>query len=281
MKTSVAPVLFTSILLNITACSGPYDPAGLGNTIADSRCRFIYDCCSAAERFTFGFFSVNASIAENKDECIAETRKFHGAYLTALEESRIEGRIEWDSAAAESCFGDAVAAADECNAELFYAADLGCDSNDFAIGLVESGDPCYESYECATDGAVCEIERVTDDGDNIYTAKGKCVDPLVAGDSCSTSTTGCAPGLYCDFLEDECTAYSSVGGDCSVGACDLSEAYCSFNAAEFRCRALKSGGDDCDDDLQCRSYICYLGTCDSETGVNDDTSYEMCIGEPL
>jgi|GEM_PF-1948729 len=273
------------LALACAACPGPYDPGGLAVTLSDAQCNYYYNCCAAAERQSSVFVGGSYIPHANVDECKDEFSTVFASAFAPYEEARAEGRIEWDADGAASCFQPFVEAAQQCDAEGVAGGLGGCDLDAFATGLVDDGAPCYASYECATEGAVCNIDT-GDEDTRIVTFTGECKPPLREGETCfdvdQDIDNTCGPGLYCDFGEGDCTSFANVGQSCADRSCDPDTAFCDFDTDT--CTAKKQNGAECNNDSECLSDDCdfFDGVCvGDDVGDETDTVYDMCDGEPL
>jgi hypothetical protein len=230
------------LLLCATACRNARSTCEEAQQI---QCEFTFRCCEDDERYAYGA----GAYVTSEGEC-AEQAKRICAFFAGVDESIAAGRSEFDAELADTCINQAREKRDSCDPN--YEFDDECSSAGFffAKGLVEDGDTCATSFECA-DGGDCVIERNDD-----YTPKdvdaetgnveGECVVPPGEGDACPEGT--CQSGLYCDFTDNTC-------------------------------KAQKENGEPCADYDECESYNCDFdtGECAAEED-NEPDDIEICDG---
>lgn len=262
-------------------------PVELSKNILESQCYFTSECCAAAEidaARDLGFPSNPLGM----DKCVeARSESFSNWEFIALQEAVDAGRIRWDGARAAECYQPLIDSAYNCKVNEFLSNEYslssgekeGCEIVDFIEGLVEDGEPCYRSLECATAGAYCERDERDDDAEElVITAVGSCVPPLAKGADC-TGDGRCAPGSFCDG--SVCTAYIAAGESCGTGVCEPGT-----DCLNGVCRAPLEVGDACENDWQCASGACeyvadLAGTCVAVGETQPEVIYEICTGEPL
>lgn len=261
----------------------PYGPQGLDASLSNGYCSYLYDCCNASERLSQA--NNLGSVHSTKAECVEEFSKNIRAAFAAYAEAEADGRIEWDRTVAESCYGPFAEAARECDASAVNGgAGVSCDSDELVVGKVPAGETCYFTYECADEGAICDVDN-GDEGEVVVTVRGTCVAPLGAGDSCAGESRPCGPGLYCDDGTDACRGYAGVGESCDDGIpCESETGYCDYDTdtGSYVCMAYAANGETCDSDYQCH-YDSYCdGVCrpwDDDPTTETNITYDICTGE--
>lgn len=158
------------------------------------------------------------------------------------------GTVSYDASIAATCLNDVSGLA---------CADLFTDENPFQAcgiftGKVAPGAECFNEWECAGGGAVCEKPTSCDNGG--VCCAGLCRAPSPTGGMCS-SGQGCMPGDHC------------ASGTCRSGAVG----------------SPCNGSYDCDDQLWCNAGMCAADFASGGNCINDDQcpSPEVCVGTGL
>ena len=131
---------------------------------------------------------------------------------------------------------------------LFYSgeatATLTIDSLCGVAGSKIGGSGCYVDDQC--DSLVCQK------GGNLC---GACTTVADVNEQCS-STTGCAPGLYCD--QQLCKPKGSIGQNCSNSIDCTPELHCVVGSCQLR----QGAGASCSSERDCKAeLVCYGGKC--------------------
>ena len=240
-------------------------------------CAFAYQCCvDEDEREKFAGFAFVAHRSEG--ECVDAYTNLCEALGTSQRISVERGRIEPDADKIQGCLDARREAKDECDLEAFLEENDDC--NEQFVGVVEDGDTCISSSECA-EGGTCEIET-NDEGDprdvdeELAVGEGECVEPPGEGDACPDYV--CAEGLFCDG--ETCRRLPGEGDPCPEFICAEGLGCADPNGDfEYTCEELLANGQSCTDDGECRSDFC-----DPAEGVcaalpdGDDEDLDYCEG---
>lgn len=242
----------------------PYQAENLCETLVRAECRFAYQCCNASERADQ---LVGSSYARWRDEgdCVREnTIEVCGAFNVVVESQRA-GRFDLDEELLESCLRPRIEALNTCDAEAVFdppEADEECTEAGFfpGEGKVEDGALCFESFECATEDAICKPDEPGED-EILVSSKGTCQPPPRAGEECPDGF--CADGLYCGpnaTNQNVCQNKRDDGAPCDEAEQCKSD-ICELDATfERTCQAPRQNGEPCFTDAQCASENCDFST---------------------
>jgi len=264
-----------------------FAPDQLCETIIRAQCHFAFACCNAAERENLLF-----ALAEfrSEGECIQESLEERGVCGNErqVHDAVNQGRFQYDSALAETCVKPAIDAANNCEADVVLGdaaedPDGACEDVQgfaFGVGLVAEGDPCFEAFECADPGSICEQpEDDPEDDEILVTRVGSCRSPGKDGDDCTEDGTDglCEEGTFCNGDECEAIVLGDNGDDCFADAQCESE-FCNdldFGVAPT-CDDPLDDGEDCFDNNDCASEFCDFteGVCAQPA----DVVVEACNG---
>ena len=89
---------------------------------------------------------------------------------------------------------------------------------------------CFETFECATEDAVCKPDEA-DDGEVLVSSKGTCEPPPGPGDPCPENF--CDDGLYCGpnaAGDDICQNKKDTGAECG-SLIECKSELCELNAS--------------------------------------------------
>lgn len=292
----IAP-LAVSVIALVPSCNllFPFAPDQICESRIRALCHFAFSCCSAGERDLFG----DLSNFRDEGHCIEELLAEAGSCGNAPEVQQAvqQGRFEYDGALAEQCEKPIIDALNACDADAVLGDELEQDEECLGVGVfagsfaygtgtVKDGDECFEAFECATPGSVCEPpEDPEDDGKVLITRVGTCKEPAKEGGDCSEDGSGglCEEGTFCDFQTEKCVAIElSPNGatcfddsECESGFCNDTDV-----AVDATCADLLADGAECFEDDDCQSELCELDDAE-ETFVcvpQDDVVVEACNG---
>ena len=269
MRRLVLCATATLLAANCNALFG-YAPDQLCETIIRAQCHFAFACCSAAERTDF---AGGLARFRSEDNCVQTLLEDNGvcANERVVHESVNQGRFSYDTALAESCLKPAIDAANSCDGGAVLGDDLPdppteCeDASGFAFGtgLVANGDPCFNSFECADEGAICDPpEDDPADDETLRTSVGSCRAPAKIGDDCSADGSDglCEPGSFCNGADvcEEDPALLPNGAGCNNDRDCLSD-FCddiTDPAAASVCADKLAAGAACNNNGDCASDVC-------------------------
>lgn len=237
-------------------------------------CAFAYRCCVEAderERFMGALFAAHRT----EGECVQAHSDLCEGVFPYQRFSVERGRTELDADKVNGCLDARRSALDACDLEALREEEEDCEEQ--LIGLVEDGDACVTSDECA-DGGTCEVEY-DDDGnpedvdEELAVAEGECKEPPGEGDACPDYE--CAEGLYCDG--DVCRRPAGPGDACPDFECvDGYSCQDPDGDFEYTCEELLRIGEPCEGDSDCASDFCNEDAeCASE---GDDEDLDYCEG---
>jgi hypothetical protein len=173
-------------------------------------CGLQYQCCNAAERNAESFAILNLASGGHttEEECVERVTPLVCQAHGPLEEADATGRGVWDEENAADCLDALDRAVKQCDAEDYFAADLGvCDPSVLMEGQQKTGDLCFAHAECAGTRASCVTRKSSDPSESLTTAEGECVNLPGVGDPCTDGA--CAAGHYCSF-DDVCERLDGV-----------------------------------------------------------------------
>jgi hypothetical protein len=267
---ALAPSLAAALAL-ASSCNFffPFAPDQVCETEIRAICHFVHACCNASERVVFGGLANFRSEGDCVNELLAEQGSCGNAL--AVHEATQQGRFEYDGALAERCQKPRVDALNSCNADAVLGealeedpacAGLGSGNFAFGTGKVAEDGRCFNAFECAEPGSVCDpLEDVEGDGQILITRVGTCRSPAKEGQDCSADGSDglCEPGTFCDFQTEECTAIDLLNngeacfadGQCESGFCNDVQVN-----VQPSCDDRLDDGADCLDDNDCDSRIC-------------------------
>lgn len=302
LRPSAPLALVTLALLSVAGCKpGAQD---LCERYAVSTCRFHYQCCNASERSRIGGIG-GQSQHSTEAECVEVLTHAICTALAGYSDAEQNGRIQWDGAKQNECLQPFEEAASTCDAETFLAFQVGgenCEFSDIATGLVEDGDTCFITDECADDEARCAPDQPDDPDEQLISAKGTCTPPPGTGDECPDFI--CRDGLYCDAAQDPrvcapllgdgdaCTnGFECLSQVCSVDVCapklpiddpctspvECQSEFCDYFDT-FTCQQKQANGERCNLDAECAGGNCNLGTAECGADENNVT-YDICLAD--
>jgi hypothetical protein len=203
------------------------------------------------------------------EECIDYSVLVLGSLSAhGLEPAVERGTIEYDAAGVSEC----LATLENASCESAFDGET---CGEMAVGLLEQGDSCLVSAECAEglfcetltcpgactqrreEGAACEEPAECLEGLRCFL--GECATPTAAGAPCDSSAAPCVSGYTCltgDDGVDRCSPISAItaraiGEPCEVGSYGLcvEGAYCAFSRSETgvsgRCAPRVASGEAC------------------------------------
>jgi hypothetical protein len=274
------------------------DRESLPGKVAEAFCGSVADCCA------------EAGIQQDMDTCLVNAEETFDTALTmneALEVKFVSTRGD-DCVAAYKSRTAKCGKLTDADAKAFLAACA------VYVGILNAGESCYFSEECAGKLSTCKRDNPDDE-------TGKCA-PLQkrahagTGDDCATTCNEATctydpadndPVTAACYVSDKrwcndgtCQALGDVGDECDVygckaglfcagGACapqrtagqpcdpaafDACEEGTLCNGAE--CEALHAAGAVCEVDADCESFTCRGGVC----AINNATE-ESCSGLDL
>jgi hypothetical protein len=283
-----------TLALSGANCFFPAMPANMCIRDAQALCKFLYQCCMAAERQhqTVQYLIGGSGIPHHTQaECEEEYTKAYCSNAADEQESLDTGRADWDHDKAEECLQEREKAVDECDTEGLIKA-LGrdplassgepdaCSHSELVIGKVKDGDACFDDEECENHpDSFCKQNEAKSEEDTLVTAEGECESLPGDGDSCEDDPI-CKSNHYCNYQEDppRCRTSKANGEPCD-GSEQCESEYCDF--ANGECGNKKANGEDCFYDDECASDYCgNNGQCeDPPTGGGADVEYDICTGE--
>ncbi|MBI1946093.1 MAG: hypothetical protein HYS27_10375 [Deltaproteobacteria bacterium] len=247
---SLTLVLATLVLAGPFGC--PVSHVDLCEAQMQATCQFQFRCCKAEERLT-GMFVAFPYMA-NEGECIERATGYCKLLSAANDDAAAAGRLRFDGDKGKECVAALEAARDSCDIVALGEATTTADGDpgpcaEVSEGLVEDGEACASSGECASEGAYCDIDYEDPDlNEELGTRDGECVGPGDVGDDCESRP--CQDGLECIFDGTDssytCTALPGVGEPCPSFQCQegLGCAYDTV-AGENRCQQPAGLGEDC------------------------------------
>jgi hypothetical protein len=251
----------------------PFAPDQVCETLIRAQCRFAFNCCNATERqdLLLGFEGFRS-----EGDCINELLEERGVCLNerSVQDANNQGRFTYDAALAERCLKPAVDALNACNADFILGDGAGdiaeeCEVEGFAFGTgkVAAGEACFENFECADPGSICDpFENDPEAEEFIVTEVGACLAPAKIGEDCGPDGSDgfCEPGSFCDFAEEECVALKDNGEDCFIDAECLNE-FCNNLVAVPECDDKLDDGEECLENNDCVSDFCEFNVEDNES----------------
>lgn len=277
--------LVAAALLSSSSCFllFPYNVDNLCDTLVRAECHFAFACCNASERAD-GLVSQTYGKYRTEDDCVRENLiEVCGAFNIFVESQRA-GRFDMDEELVQQCLQPRIEALNACDAEAVFDPpedDDACEGGVPGEGKVEDGDLCFESFECATEDAVCKPDEVDDD-EVLVSAKGTCEPPPGEGDECPDGF--CADGLFCGpnaTGDNVCQNKRDDDAPCDFAAQCKSE-ICELDATfQNVCQAPRANGEACFTDNQCASGNCDLGEGECSgvpTGDDVEVVVDACDG---
>src|SRR5262249_40407402 len=151
---------------------------------AKAVCKFQYNCCNASERHEA--FNMNQMVPYDDESSCVEV------YTRSLceDDERQVGSVDadramWDSTKAETCYKPLYDAIDACDAPpVFEFKATSADCKSVLTGRVADNGVCFEDYECATKGALCQPKDTPNPMTPLITAEGTCAPPAKLGEAC-------------------------------------------------------------------------------------------------
>jgi len=268
--------MLASLLVTAAACSpGRFSVEGACVAQAKAICSFQYNCCNASERHD-AFDMAQSAPYDDESTCVeVNTRTLCG-------DDRAVGSVDaeravWDETKAEECYKPLYTALEACDAKTafsFKANSAECKA--ILVGKVSNNGTCFEGYECATKGAICEPKDSPNPMTPLITSEGTCVPPAALGQSCAMKA--CAPDLYCDFATTNCAALKADNAAC-MGSQECQSKNCVQGGTGGMCGAKKANGQPCMGDSECQSDVCdpITNTCSGMGGVMP--VYDICLGK--
>lgn len=250
------------------ACNGS-SGAVFGQQIASATCAKIFECCTEAEIETMGSGFVSFS---DEQSCVSAYEQLYTAFgSVALDQAEAEGRLRFNSSAADAC----VAKIQNATCEEFRNNDDTTECDGAVEPLVKSGGKCASDAEC--------IDGVCEGGSLFGEANGTCAPLPGEGDPCDFD---CAQGLTCQIKfsggtsSSICVRPSGPNQDCSEHNLCVAGHTCQTNASESVCVALPTQGEDCTlfcaEGLYCRSSDT---TCQPQKAAGEScTTTTECLG---
>lgn len=267
-----------ALIATALACGPSATTDPVANCVEQQKlyCAFAYRCCvDVEERERFAGFAFVAH--RNEGECVEAYTDLCEAFGSAQRISAERGRIAMDADKVTGCLATRQAAVDDCDLEAYSAPEEDCTAQ--VEALVEDGDACIASYECA-EGGTCVIDyddegEPRDVDEELGVAEGECEEPPGVGEECPDFQ--CAEGLYCDG--DVCQRYPAAGEECPNFVCaDGLSCQDPDGDFDYTCEPLLANGEECDVNSECASGYCAPeGECET-LEVDDDTDYDYCEG---
>jgi hypothetical protein len=256
------------ISLVCAAACDPYSMENAGRTQTTAQCHALFTCCAPEERLSMAGM-LSASGISDEETCNEKLGANSDLLYDAIAQAVAAGRAEWDSELARICSQPIIDAQNACDAQAAFDAQRNLpddckDENGFAkspiIGKVADGDLCYQTFECASVGAICELNTSDEPGEQLITTKGECKGRAREGEACDRYA--CAEDLYChlDYQTGDatCRAVSGRGDACTGGPECASDLYCSYETST--CEVQLPNGESCSSHQQC------VNRCDGATG---------------
>jgi len=271
-------LLAVPLALALTGCPSPYSPQGYCEHVVELECQYWYKCCNAAERVKEGVSTMWMFFGfRNEDECKTELKKRMCPSYDIYREAVEQGRATWKDDTAKTCMAHLEKGAAECKAEEIHkTSEDGCDlRGDIMQGKVANDGVCYIDEECTDVEAVCEPKTSEDPNKPLYTAAGTCKAPPHDGQACAAGNV-CADGNYCDGTT--CRTLKASGVTCA-GSNECQSGTCNYTSNT--CDPKLANGENCYTDTQCQSGSCDNGTCGPGTTTTDNTTYDICDGNPI
>jgi hypothetical protein len=218
---------------------------GLCEEQVRARCELAYRCCTDAnERFAVLPASLTG-YATSEGECFDRLAPACRAQ-DGLDDAVALGRMQLDQELAAGCVDALHAARASCDVAAFDAAltarpgaplDEAPACVRASSGVVDNGEACGSSLECAP-GGFCDFGFNTAPfNDELAAFEGACLAPSGAGEECGA--IGCAQGLVC--LRDRCEVPPGDGEACPDFVCAAGNV---CNAANV-CEAFPGLGETC------------------------------------
>lgn len=254
-------------------------------------CEFQFRCCDAEERLT-GMLRAFPYIA-SEAECIERIAGYCKTLVAGNDDAVAAGRMRFDGARSQECLGALREARDSCDYQAFNEANSSTTDepgpcSEISVGLVEEGEACASSAECADEGAVCEIDYEDPElNEELGTRDGECVGPGGVGDDCSERT--CQDALVCVY-DTETNAYTcqelpGLGEPCPAFQCEEGLG-CGYDTAtsENRCMEPAGLGESCATGGVCaEGLVCtydpvtYEQTCENAPGIGEPCPSYACV----
>lgn len=221
------------------------------------QCEFAFRCCDDDERIENELSG--PSYTNSEAECIERNLPICRAFFGQIDDAIALGRVQFNQENANACIEARTAARDECSRNISDDAEEACEN--LFEGLVDDGDACASSNECA-DGGSCDLSD-PDQNEELGANEGECVAPLKAGDDCTNADAECGPDLFCNGTT--CQKLPGKRDACPDFVCQ-DGLFCN---ATGECEDQKDDGDDCDSSEECESFDCEEGVCGGD---------EICTG---
>jgi hypothetical protein len=220
--------------------------------IAEVACFDMYQCCSEGEIEGVLMVSDPRTQADCQSDLATRCRRL----AADLDFSIKNKHVKFDSKIMNDCLQEFVAPSNTCvTVEPVKPWAMACVTSAWT-GIVEIGEACDFSYECAKD-SFCAANR-------------HCLALAKENQSCLTQS--CASGLFCDTLAvggPVCRALLAAGAACTSNTECQKSLFCDTAApvGMRTCTPLHANGETCSDSAGCTSALCLTGTC-SNTGFS-------------
>jgi hypothetical protein len=186
----------------------------IGGEFVVAECGKFFDCCVGAELDTVLFPGIRA-----ESQCLGLFGAFLGVGLVDLHNSSVQGKVEIDAAALETCLNQF--SAQSCQ-DFAKSASFEC--LDGIKGLLADGTSCTDDNQCTSKWCNESMPN-----------QGKCATLPGVGAPC---VSDCAQGLYCDGAT--CVAQKALGAMCN-GTQECAEGRCSGAGGMMTCALVCDG----------------------------------------
>ncbi len=253
-------------------------------------CEFQFRCCDVEERLTGTFASF--PYVSSEGECIDRVSGYCKLLTAANDDAVAAGRLKFNSDKAKECVSALEEARDSCDLQALTDASSSTADDpgpcaEISEGLVDEGDACASTAECAGEGSSCEIQNEDPDiNEELGTRDGECVGPGGVGDDCESRA--CRNGLTCTYdgaaSTYTCTELPGLGEPCPAYQC-AEGLGCGYDstAGENRCQTPGGPGDDCAATGLCAvplvctyDQVTYQQTCQSPPSIGEPCPLSQC-----